>query len=473
MDQKTIKKFIQEGLKCSSETSIVEFKDGRGGLPKDTWRTVSSFAHKPSGGIIAFGFDENENKKIKVVGLENIASLQEKLSDLTNNEISFVLRPTYHILELENKNILAVFIPECPDQFKPCYRKILGLPNGACIRDGNTDRTMTKDEMIELVANSKKLKFDITKAEGVRLEDLSKEKILNLLIKSGERTKRNSSLKDINFELLKNLGIADEFKGEKVPTLAGFLIFAKNKPQKKSNFNRYIIRCVRYKGSSVSSDIIDKADIDGTLDEQIDNMEKFILRNIKKSAKIIGTKRIEKYEYSKKAIREIIANAVIHRDYKIIETYTQINVFEDRIDIFNPGCLPPGVTVENIKDAQVSRNVIVAARLKELDYLEEYGRGINIVFNKMEEWNLLPPIFKNTSNSFKVILMGEKLSSLNKVQIEIWTYLTENNKITAKECEKNLNFSRKTINYNLKKMQDMGLIQSVGQSINTYYKANF
>lgn len=475
MDKKTIIKFIQEALKCSSETPIVEFKDARGGFPKDTWHTVSSFAHKPRGGIIAFGFFDNKpKKKIEIVGLENIALLQEKLSDLTSNEMSFSLRPDYHIIEFENKNILAVFIPECPDQFKPCFYKPVGLPNGAYIRDGNTDRKMTEDEMRELIANSKKLKFDITKAKDTALQDLSKEKVLNLLIKSGQRTKRESSLNDINFKLLKNLDIADEFNKEKAPTLAGFLIFAKRKPQEKSNFNRYIIRCVRFKGSNVSSDIIDKIDIDGTLDEQIDEMQKFILRNIKKSAKIVGTKRTERYEYPKKAIREIVANAVIHRDYKITETYTQVNIFEDRIEVFNPGCLPPGVTIENIKDAQVSRNEVIAAILKDLDYLEEYGRGINIVFNKMEKWNLLPPIFKNTSNSFKVILMGKKLSNLNITQIKIWRYLAENNKITAKECEKILkDVSRKTINYNLKKMQNMSLIHSVGRSINTYYRANF
>tara|TARA_Y100000310_G_C20676053_1_gene813098 strand:+ start:1635 stop:3065 length:1431 start_codon:yes stop_codon:yes gene_type:complete len=476
MDKEIIIKFIQEALRCSSETPVVEFKDGRGGLPKDTWRTVSSFSHKPGGGIIAFGFDDNKkNKKIKIIGLKNIALLQEKLSDLTSHEMSFPLRPDYHIIDrLKNKDILAVYIPECPNQFKPCYYKSLGIPNGACIRDGNTDRRMTEDEARELIANSKKFKFDITQAQDVKLEELSKGKILKLLIKSGKRTKRNSSLKDINFELLKNLSIADEFNGKKIPTLAGFLIFAKNKPQKKSDFSRYIIRCVRYKGSSVSSDIIDKADIDGTLDEQIDEMQKFILRNIKKSAKIIGTKRVEKYEYPKEAIREIVANAVIHRDYKITETYTQVNIFEDRVEVFNPGCLPPGVTIENIKDAQVSRNEIIAERLKELDYLEEYGRGIAIVFNKMTEWNLLPPVFKNTSNSFKVILMGERLSALNNRQVKIWEYLTDSRQITIKECEKILSESpRTTLSNDLKKMKNMGLIRQIGKSVKTYYEANF
>ena len=475
MDKQGIQKLIEEAIKHKTETNSVEFKDARGGLSKSVWKSISAFSHKPGGGIIVFGIIEDRDKQeIKIIGTDILDNLQEKIGDLVNNEMSFTVRPIYHILEIKEKTILAVFIPECPDQFKPCYYKPAGMPNGAYIRDGNTDRKMTDDEMRNLIDNSKKFKFDITSTEEASLEDLSKEKILELLIKSGERTQRYSSLEEIDFELLRNLGIADNFDGLQKPTLAGFLIFAKKRPQDKQQFSRYIIRCVRFKGSNVAAEIIDSLDIKETIDVQIDEMQKFVLRNIKKSAKIVGTKRIERYEYPEKAIREIVANAIIHRDYKITETYTQVNVFEDRIEIFNPGCLPPGVTIENIKDAQVSRNEIIAARLKEFDYLEEYGRGIDIVFNEMQKWNLLPPIFKNTSNSFKVILMGEKLSKLNERQIKIWEYLVENKTITAKECENLISETpRITLNHDLKQMRQLGLIYQRGQSINTYYETAF
>jgi len=198
------------------------------------------------------------------------------------------------------------------------------------------------------------------------------------------------------------------------------------------------------------------------------------LRNIRRSAKIVGTKRVERYEYPEKAIREIVANAVIHRDYRITETYVQVNVFEDRIEVFNPGCLPPGVTVDNIRDAQVSRNEIIAARLKDLDYLEEYGRGIDIVFSEMEQWGLLPPLFKNTTNSFRVILPGEKLSKLNERQLRIWDALVEQKRITAGACEKLFpDVSRATINNDLSKMQELKLIRSGGASYRTHYEPNF
>ncbi len=477
MNEQQVKEIVVRALKLGSETNNVEFKDARGGFPRDTWKSISSFSHRPNGGYIVFGVKEDRSEgktQFTVVGIRDISMIQEKMGDMCNTGMSIVVRPEYFFFETDGFSLLVAYIPECPDQFKPCYYKSVGMPNGAFVRDGNTDRKITDEEMRRFLDNAKLSKFDVSKAEGASIDDLSKEKIYDLLVRMGERTKRDTISAEIDFELFKNLGIADDFDGNNYPTVAGFLIFAREKPQLKRSFNRYKIRCVRYKGSNVSTEIIDSADLDGTLDEHINEMQKFVLKNIRKGVEIIGTKRMERYEYPEKAIREIVANAVIHRDYRITETYTQINVFEDRIEIFNPGCLPPGVTVENIRDAQVSRNEIIAARLKDLDYLEEYGRGIDIVFNEMAKWEFLPPVFKNTTNSFKVILPGPRLSRLNERQLRVWEYLVERKKITAKDCEQILpDTPRQTINYDLGKMKDFGLIHPRGKSVGTYYEPNF
>jgi len=475
MDKQDIIKLIMEAEKHGSELPNLEFKDARGGIPKDTWKSISAFSHKPGGGIIVFGVKEDrQNKKIDILDGLGLAVLQEKVSNLVSEDMSITIRPEYYILDYKGKTLLAIVVVECPDQFKPCYYKPVGLPNGSYIRDGITNRKITDAEMRRFIENSERLKYDKQQAEGVYIEDIDTNKVVTLLIKRGEETGRTGAPLHVDFNRLKNLGIAGEYKGVQHPTIAGVLIFAKNKPQQFPSLSRYIIRCVRYKGASVSTDIIDKSDIDGTLDTQIEDMQKFILRNIKLSAQIVGTRRVEQYEYPEQAIREIVANAVIHRDYKITGTYTQVNVFEDRIEVFNPGCLPPGVTVETIKDAQASRNEIIAALLKDLDYLEEYGRGIDIVFNKMREWGLLEPLFKNTANSFKVILPGPRLSKLNERQIKIWEYLVEKEKITVKECEGLLpKVPRTTVNSDLQKLQEIGLMKQLGMAKNTYYVLAF
>jgi ATP-dependent DNA helicase RecG len=364
--------------------------------------------------------------------------------------------------------------PECKNQFKPYHIKQLGLPNGAYIRDGNTDRRMTEGEMREYVRNAQGDDFDLNCVEDASVDYLSQDKLSSLLRKSAEKAVRDFNLEDERVSVFENIGILKRCDSAMKPTLAGCLIFSKNKPQKKLSLGRYIVRCVRYKGSGVHTDILDSLDVDGTLDEQIDAMQAFILRNFKKSAEIVGTKRVDRYEYPEKAIREIVANAVIHRDYRITETYTQVNIFEDRIEVFNPGNLPPGVTTENIKHSQVSRNKIIAARLKDLDYLEEYGRGIDIAFTEMQKWGLLDPLFKNTSNSFRVILPGEKLNQLNERQLKIWEYLVENGRITRRVAETLLpDTPQQTISYDLRKLKDIGLIRQIGESKDTFYESSF
>lgn len=466
---------IKKAIQHRTETDNVEFKDARGGFPSSCWKSISSFSHKPGGGIIVFGIHEDKNSgEIEVVGGLDLASLQEKIVSFLNEVMQNHNTYSLKILELDDTEILVLCISETNKERKPCFNKKLGLPRGACVREGNADRVITDEEMRSFIRNSDVFKFDKTQAVQVDIDLLDKRKIKELLTKSAKKAKRKLVNSSPTTEVMKNLGVVDKFNGSFSPTVGGFLIFSNIEPQTILSFSRYVVRCVRYAGSSVATPILDKQDITGTLDEQIDSIHQFILRNISLRAEIIGSKRVERYEYPPEAIRELVANAVIHRDYLITETYTQINVFSNRIEISNPGNLPPGITIENLRDSQFSRNEIIASLLKDLDYLEEYGRGINIVLFKMEEWSLLEPIFKNTANSFKVVLFGNAFSHLNERQIKIWHFLQNNKTITAKECADLLpGTPRPTINKDLQGLTQVQLIKLKGVASGTYYESEF
>lgn len=174
------------------------------------------------------------------------------------------------------------------------------------------------------------------------------------------------------------------------------------------------------------------------------------------------------------AIREIVANALIHRDYMISGTYVNISIFSDRIEISNPGNLPPGVTIDNLKDSQFSRNEVIARIMRDLNYMEEYGRGIDLVYSRMREWRLVEPLFKNKSNMFKVTLLGKNYSQLNERQVKIWHYLLDNTRITAHLALSLFDgVSRATINNDLKAMVASGLVESRGASSSTYYETKY
>jgi len=358
-----------------------------------------------------------------------------------------------------------------PEEKKPCYIEHIGLPKGASLRIGNTNRKLTADEMNKFIRNAAPYQFDKKQAVGVSLDDLDNRKIEKFLEKSARKTGRKIPSDVTDFDAMKNVGIIGEFDGKMLPTVAGHLLFSKERPQDKQSFSRFEIRCIRYKGPTVASPIIDKSDISGTLDDVIDDMQKFILRNISLKARIIGTRRVEQYEFPEDALRELVANAVIHRDYMITQTYTQIRIFSNRIEISNPGNLPPGVNVDNLKDSQFSRNEIIAGMLKDMDYMEEYGRGVDIVFSRMKEVGLLDPIFKDTSNSFEVTLLGDNFSDLNNRQVSIWELIQEKGRTTAKECRGIFpEVSRATVNNDLARLVELGLIASKGAGADTYYE---
>jgi len=475
MTDQEIISLIDKARKYRSETNNIEFKDARGGTPGDLWRPISSFSHKPGGGVIAFGIKEDRvNREIIVVGNPNLALLQEQVLSYLREKMQNCGLYELKIIEYESTPLITLSIQETQDELKPCFNKHLGLPKGGCIREGNNDRVMTDAEMRAFIRNSSVFKFDKTQATETKIEMLDLKKVKQFLKTSAKKVRRSSVDNTPTIKVMRNLGIVNKFRGKVYPTFAGFMIFANDKPQQIGLYSRYIIRCVRYQGNTVATPIIDKLDIDGTLDGQVDLMQQFILRNISLKATIQGTKRVERYEYPEEAIRELIANAVIHRDYLITETYTQVNIFANRIEISNPGNLPPGVTIENIKDSQFSRNEIIASILKDMDYLEEYGRGIDIVISKMREWDLLDPIFKNMSNSFRVILLGEPLKDLNERQVAIWQTLQDKKKITSRECKDMFEgVSRATIGLDLNKLVDLGLIVAKGSSINTYYEPQY
>ncbi len=467
---------IETALADRTEVHDVEFKDARGGVPQKLWETVTSFSLMPGGGIIVFGVtDDRATNTIEVVGGLSLHDLQEGISNYYRDKMERVGVPEMVILTIQNERLLVLKVPEAPVENRPPYLKSKGLPDGACIRDGITDRRMTYDEMAAFIRDSSvNFKYDQMRAESVQITDLNQGKMEDFFRRSAVRAGRPTASNTPTDSLMINAGIAGDFTGSILPTFSGFMIFATDNPQDLQPYSRYIIRCVRYQGSDVASPIIDRLDLGGTLDNQITGIMGFLLRNIPLQSRIVGTKRVDTYEYPEEALRELVANAVIHRDYTVTETYTQINIFSNRIEISNPGNLPPGITVDTIRDSQFSRNQNIAAILRNLDFLEEYGRGIDIVYSKMDELSLLPPIFKNSANSFKVILLGSAFGALNARQVEIWHKLQEVSRLTARQMVDMFHpTSRPTINSDIRKLLDLELIVSRDSGYNTYYEARF
>lgn len=464
-----LKNIVQEAITTSTESSKIEFKDCRDGLYKQLWKPITAFFNTPGGGTIILGAKEEHSGKKTIVGGLDLDTLQQNILSLLEQQIMNKADYQLRIFEYDNKRLLAICLSETPAENKPSYFVELGMDKGACVRTGNRNRQITEDELRAFLRYTPAYNYDKRIVSETAISNLNNDKVNMFLEKSALKTGRTFDGMQSN-NVLKNIGIIAQYEDILMPTIAGMMIFANSRPQEFEDLSRYIVRCVKYAGNSASTLIIDKIDIYGTLDVQVDEVLKFTHRNIRTEAKIVGSKREERYEFPDLALREVVVNALVHRDYSNKGTYVQVTIYGNRIEVSNPGTLPPGVTIENLKNAQFSRNNIIAQVMRDMEYMEEFGRGIDLIYSQMLQWDLPEPLFKNVSNVFKVTLLDKSFQALNERQVKIWNYLQDRSQITAILAHSLFpNISRKTINSDLKKMQDMELIELKGAANNTFY----
>jgi len=224
-----------------------------------------------------------------------------------------------------------------------------------------------------LEKHKEKLYFYSQICEGATIEDVDEEKIKWFLRKVKEE--RNLDIKPTISpkEALKKLNLLVDNK----LTKTAILIFGES-PQKF--FIQSEVRCARFKGIKAVKPFIDMKVIGGSVYEQIDQTEKFVLFNIKKYAWIEPGKieRQERWEFPPDAIREAITNAIAHRDYNS-SANVHISIYDDRVEIWNPGRLPQPLTPDDLKreHKSIPINPSLANLLFLTKYIERWGTGTN------------------------------------------------------------------------------------------------
>lgn len=237
--------------------------------------------------------------------------------------------------------------------------------------------------------------FETEIAQGASLEDINWEKVESYI----------SSLRGIGESdtrrILLRRGCLAARDNEMLPTNAGILLFG-NDPQ------RFIrgaeITAARFAGETMS-DTFSRQDILGTLPDQIRRAETFLVDHLRKGVQLSHTmERVEQFEYPLEAARELVVNAVAHRDYSIAGDGIRLFMFKDRMEITNPGKLAGPVTIDNIKDERFSRNPVIVQVLADMGFIERLGYGVDRVMQLMKQQNLSEPGFEETAGGFRVTL---------------------------------------------------------------------
>ena len=198
-------------------------------------------------------------------------------------------------------------------------------------------------------------------------------------------------------------------------SLAGLLCFGHD-PQ--SLFPNAVVDLGHYRSTqTLSTEVINlEKNIGGTIFEQIERVERYLWTNTRHGMTLSDTslQRIEIHEYPRAVIRELIVNMVAHRDYAQFLSNARVELYQNRIEWVSPGGLPPGITVENILDAQMSRNPVILTILYEAGFMEAFGQGLNTVDTVLRVEQMAPPLFRDTGVSFIVTVYGRPLDVIQR-----------------------------------------------------------
>ena len=220
------------------------------------------------------------------------------------------------------------------------------------------------------------------------------------------------------FEVLRKLNLVKEEQGQILPTNA--LILLSDDIKKAELFPNSKIECARFKGI-IPGTYIDQKTIDISIALQAEQAYQFILRHISQGTEDYqGVYRNDRWEYPIIAIREVIRNAIIHRDYSLIGKDIKIAIFDDKLEITSPGKLLPTVDFNEMDAGQSDvRNVVLAPVFKRLGIIEQWGNGLQLIADDLKEYPEIKLAWKEPGIAFRVSFIKTNYKQQQELQQEL------------------------------------------------------
>lgn len=172
-----------------------------------------------------------------------------------------------------------------------------------------------------------------------------------------------------------------------------------------------------------------------------------------------------------------VINSIAHRNYSIKETDIQIKMFNDRITVESPGILPGIVRLNNLRTVHFSRNPNIARFLHEYDYVQEFGEGIDRMFNEMAATGLPAPEYRNNAFMLNATIRNGVINevingaiNISAIEQAVLAALKKKPRITKVELQKETSFGKSTIDRAIKALKEKCLIERVGSNKTGYWK---
>ena len=398
MIEQELRKLIGEILEHKCEKQHLEIKKAGRGTPERLYDTFSSFANQTGGGIIVFGIDEKQD--YAVTGVYDVQDLQVQVKNAAE-QMEPVVRPFFTVTEYNGAMVVSAEISECEPENKPCFYKPAGRIRGAYVRVGESDTPMTEYEVYSYEVYKRKIRDELRPVERAVAEDLNPDIKLGYLSKL--RLEKPQLARHSEERILQLQGLMVK----NTPTMAGIMLLG-DYPQAffpKLSITAMVVDGTEIGGLGESGErFVDNKRFEGTIPQMLDDTMVFVKRNTR-TAVIVDEngKRTDRPEYPPVAVREIILNALIHRDYSVHTEDSPIRVilYRDRLVVENPGGLYGRLTVND------TRNPFLAGNLEVMIDTENRFSGIPTVYEEMKKANLPPPVFESSRGRFRVTLYNE------------------------------------------------------------------
>lgn len=417
---------------------------------------ISGFANS-QGGTLYVGINDSG----EVVGIDNAKYLLENLPNKIIQATGII--PDIEVLNRKDKEYIAIHIKPT-DQPVSCNGKYY-------MRSGSTLQELNGNALSEFLLKQSHTTWDTHIVVEATLDDIDTDAV-SYFVDLAIYTKRlDKSAKYENTEhILRKLKLINK-QGQL--TFAALMLFGKD-------IEDYCIsasfRIGRF-GASQANLIFDDHIACPLIYMPEKVMQTLRSRYLVAPIRYEGLQRIEQLEIPEDALREIICNAIVHRDYR--DTFTQMRVYDDHIELWNSGVFPPEITIENLMTSHEShpRNELIAKVFYLAGFIENWGRGYEKIKESFTKSNLQVPSFEQIRGGILATIRREKFVALNKQNVgdmsvielterqrKIVNLISENPNISATQMSVMMSVIKRTIEREIAVLRKQGIIVREGSA---------
>ena len=420
---------------------------------KEIWRDeylkwIAGFANA-QGGKIFVGIDDNG----KVNGIDDYKKLMDEIPNKAVNHLGLVVDVNLH--KKGNKHYIEIRVPisTVPISYHGAYH----------YRSGSTKQELKGSALHQFLLQKIGVSWEQQIVPTATLDDIDEDAVKRFLQKAikNKRISEHAASTD-TLTLFKNLDIVNE-KGEFL--LAALLLFGK-RPKKFAPAAYFKIG--RFGRSH--SDLLFQDIVEGNILDMADSVmeilnRKYLIRPISYE----GLLRKEPLEYPEQALREAILNAIIHKDYH--STTIFLRIYDNQLEIWNPGKLPNSWTVEQLrsKHRSMPRNRLIADVFFMAGYIEAWGRGIDIMLDGCREYGIPEPFIVEEQDGVAVSFLKDiyteeylQTLKLNKRQIKAVLYVKQHGQITNADYQRINELKQTVSSQELQSLTKLNILESLG-----------